>query len=171
MSFSDLAPIADLLAALGVMVTVAVLAYELHQTRRQTELSNWRDLLQTLVDYKGLTNNAEFAEFVERAHEDYDALSAADRRRFGLYLEQGVHIYGNFLKHNDSLPQKLAGLDDAIANSFTDMLTTPGGAAWYARTRGQGHFMPSTYKTIDDVLAAGRKPTDPRPPSPSQPKA
>jgi len=50
MSFADIAPIADCLAALGVMVTVAVLAYELHQTRKQTELSNRRDLLQTLDD-------------------------------------------------------------------------------------------------------------------------
>jgi len=160
MSFADIAPFADLLAALGVMVTVAVLAYEMHRTRKQTELSNWRDLLQTLVDYKGLTNNAEFAAFVERAHQDYGALSAADQRRFGMYLEQGIHIYGNFLKHNDSLPRKLEGLDDAVANYFHDMLATPGGAGWYAETRALGHFMPGTYATIDAILAAGRKPTD-----------
>jgi hypothetical protein len=160
MSVADIAPIADLLAALGVMVTVAVLAYELHQTRKQTELSNWRDLLQTLVDYKGLMNAPEFADFVERAHGDYDALSPGEKRRFGMYLEQGIHIYGNFLKHNDSLPRKLEGLDDAVSNYHHDMLTTPGGAAWYAETRSLGHFMPSTYETIDAILAAGRKSTD-----------
>lgn len=160
MSFSDIAPVADLLAALGVMITVAVLAYELHQTRKQTELSNWRDLLQTMVEYKGLTMDAEFAEFVDRAHLDYDALTLAEKRRFGMFLEQGIHIYGNFLKHNDSLPRKLEGLDDAVANYYHDMLATPGGAAWYAETRSLGHFMPGTYKTIDAILAAGRKPTD-----------
>lgn len=160
MTLAEFAPIADVLAALGVMVTVGVLAYEMRQTRRQTELSNWRDLLGTLTDYKGLTQDVEFAQLVERGHADYDALSAADKRRFGLYLEQGVHVYGNFLKHNTELPRKLEGLDDAVANYYIDMLTTPGGAAWLAQTRGLGHFMPATYRVIDEIISAGRKPTD-----------
>lgn len=160
MTLVEFAPIADVLAALGVMVTVAVLAYEMRQTRKQTELSNWRDLLGTLTEYKGLTQDAEFSDLVDRAHADYDALSSSDKRRFGLYLEQGVHVYGNFLKHNDSLPRKLEGLDDAVANYFIDMFTTPGGAAWLAETRGLGHFMPETYRTIDRILAAGRQVTD-----------
>jgi len=52
------------------------------------------------------------------------------------------------------------GLDGSVSFDHHDMLTTPGGAAWYAETRGLGHFMPSTYETIDAILAAWRKPTD-----------
>lgn len=160
MTLAEFAPIADVLAAVGVMVTVAVLAYEMRQTRKQTELANWRDLLGTLTDYKGLSQDAEFADLVERGHADYNALSPADQRRFGLYLEQGVHVYGNFLKHNTELPQKLEGLDDAVANYYIDMLTTSGGAAWWAQTRSLGHFMPGTYRVVDRIIAAGRKATD-----------
>ena len=43
------------------------------------------------------------------------SLSEAEKLSFGLYLEQGVHILGNFLKHNDSLPRKLVGLEQAEA--------------------------------------------------------
>ena len=161
MSLTELAGVADLVAALGVMLSVAVLAYEMHRNRKQAELANWRELLQTLIDYKGLTNDLVFADLVERGHADYDALTPSEQRAFGLYLEQGIHIFGNFLKHNDSLPRKLTGLDQAIANMYIDMLATPGGAAWWSGTRDRGHFMPATYRQIDGILAGGRKPTAP----------
>jgi hypothetical protein len=90
-----------------------------------------------------------------RAQADYDALSATDRMRFGLYLEQGIHIFGNFLKHNNSLPRKLEGLEDAVTNMFIDMLTTPGGSAWWAEAHERGRFMPSTYTIVNDHLAKG----------------
>ncbi len=160
MDLSSLGDIADIIAALAIVLSLAFVGYELHQNRTQAELSNWREVLQTLVDYKGLTNDAEFAEFVTRAHADHAALTEPEKLRFGLYLEQGVHIFGNFLKHNEALPKKLAGLEEAVGNMFVDMLTTPGGAAWWAETRGRGRFMPSTYRTVDALLAKGRRRTD-----------
>lgn len=158
MTISMIADWADLLAALAIFVSLVFVGFELHQNRTQAGLANWRDLLQTLVDYKGLTHDPELAELVARGHADLAALSDADRMRFTLYLEQGVHIFGNFLKHHAALPRKLHGLDDAVANMFVDMLTTPGGAAWWAKAKAQGRFMPSTYQTVDAILARGRRP-------------
>ncbi|MDG4648227.1 hypothetical protein P6F26_07205 [Roseibacterium sp. SDUM158017] len=158
MDLSVLGDIADVIAALAIILSLVFVGYELHQNRTQAELSNWREILQTLVDYKGLTNDPEFAEFVTRAHADYGDLSEAERLRFGMYLEQGVHIIGNFLKHNQALPKKLEGLEAAVASMFIDMLTTPGGAAWWAESRSRGRFMPATYRTVDDILEKGRPP-------------
>jgi hypothetical protein len=70
-------------------------------------LSNWRALLQTLVDYKGLTHDPDFAAFIPRAGRLRRPQRHGPKMRFGLYLEQGIHIIGNFLKHNNSLPRKL----------------------------------------------------------------
>ncbi len=94
MTLADFAPLADLLAALGVMVSVGVLAWKTHQSRKQAELSNWRELLESLVAFKGPTNDAEFADLVERGHTDYCALSPADKRRFGLYLSKASTCSG-----------------------------------------------------------------------------
>lgn len=152
MSLSDLSSIADIIAAGAIVFSLIFVGYELHLTRKQSELSNWRDVLSELTVYKSTTNDAEFAAFLVRAHQDYEALDPSDRMRFGLFLEQGVHIYGNFLKHNDSLPRKLAGLELAILNSLSEALTTPGGAAWWAEAHERGRFMPDTYRTIDALL-------------------
>jgi hypothetical protein len=153
MTLSLLADLADVVAAIAIVLSLIFVGYELHQNRTQAELSNWRALLDTLVDYKGLTHDPAFAEFVTRAHADYDALSDAEKMRFGLYLEQGIHIFGNFLKHNAALPRKLAGLEDAVTAMFADMLTTPGGSAWWEEAQGRGRFMPGTYVTVNDHLA------------------
>lgn len=159
MTLGLLANLADVIAAAAVILSLLFVGYELHQNRKQSELANWRELLETLVDYKGLTHDPAFAEFVTRAHADYEVLNEAEKLRFGLYLEQGIHVFGNFLKHNDALPRKLEGLEDAVTNMFVDMLTTPGGKAWWAEARARGRFMPSTYRIVDAHLAKGRVPT------------
>ena len=153
MSLSNIADIADLIAAAAIILSLIFVGYELHLTRKQSELSNWREVLQALTDYKSVTNDLEFAEFLVRAHRDYDALGEGEKMSFGLYLEQGVHIFGNFVKHNDSLPRKLVGLEQALTNMFAEMLTTPGGAAWWAEAHERGRFMPDTYRVVDDFLA------------------
>lgn len=157
MSLSLLADLADVVAAAAIVLSLIFVGYELQQNRKQAELANWRALLDTLVQYKGLTHDPAFAEFVTRAHADYDGLSDAEKLRFGLYLEQGVHIFGNFLKHNDTLPRKLAGLEEAVTVMFADMLTTPGGSAWWDKAQTQGRFMPGTYVVVNEHLARHAK--------------
>lgn len=152
MLLNQLAPMADILAALGVILSLVFLAYELRQNRKQSELSNWRDLLESLSNFKGLSNNLEFSEFLERAEQDYHALTPAEQRAFGMYLEQGIHIIGNFAKHNDTIPTKLVGMDGAIHSLLRDLLNTKGARAWWTETKPKGRFMPQTYVMVDAVL-------------------
>lgn len=152
MELSKIADFADILAAAGVILSLLFLAYELHMSRKQAELANWRDLLQTLSDYKGLTNDLTFSEFVERANQDYAVLTPAEQRSYGLYLEQGIHIWGNFLKHNDTVPRKLVGLEDAVYNSVGDMMGPPGARMWWEGSKPKGRFMPQTYVMVDEAL-------------------
>ncbi|NNE78840.1 MAG: hypothetical protein HKN18_01080 [Silicimonas sp.] len=152
MELSSFALIAEIVAAVAVIVSLLFVGYEVHQTRKQSELSNWRDVLQGMIDYKAATNDIGFADLISRGHADYDSLSAPEKLSFGLYLEQGIHVFGNFIKHNDSLPQKLQGLESAIGQSFCDLLTTPGGAAWWEDAQARGRFMPDTYQTTNRLI-------------------
>jgi hypothetical protein len=104
MTLSVLADFADIIAALAIILSLIFVGYELHQNRTQAELSNWRELLQTLVDYKGLTHdrNSRRSSCARRPTMTRSAPLTACA--IGHYLEQGIHIIGNFLKHNNSLP-------------------------------------------------------------------
>ena len=150
---SHIADIADLIAAAAIIVSLLFVAYEVRLNRKQAELTNWREALAMLVAFKVRAIDSEFADVVVRGHRDFEALSEAEQLSFGMYLEEGVHSIGNFLKHNDSLPRKLVGLDLAIMNMFADLLMTSGGAFWWAEAHLQGRFMPETYRVIDEMLA------------------
>ena len=150
---SQIAVFSDVIAAFAIIVSLWFVAYEVRLNRKQAELTNWRETLVMMVDFKAQTNDLEFADLVVRGQRDFEALSEAEQLSFAMYLEQGVHMLGSFLKHNDSLPSKLVGIEIAIINLFTDLLTTPGGAAWWAEAHKQGRFMPETYRVTDALLA------------------
>ncbi len=152
MTLQELAQFADVCAAAAIVVSLAFVGYEVRMNRRQSELTNWQALIVSLTDYKGLTNDREFAAFVTRAHESYEALSPADRLSFGQYMEQGVHIYTNFFKHNDALPQRIDGLDEAIGNCLREMLTTPGGRVWWTENQVRKRFRQGTYAQVNRLL-------------------
>jgi hypothetical protein len=158
---STIADIADLIAAAGVIGSLLFLGFELRAQNRETSLSNWRQLLESLTAFKATTNDPQMADLVIRGHADYHALSPAEQLAYGNWLEQGIHIIGNFDKHIDTVPGKLRGLDHAVHNLMLDHLGTPGARAWWAATKPRGRFMPATVDTIDRMQEEGRVPVGP----------
>lgn len=157
MTLAQIADYADLIAALGVMLSILFVAYEMHQSNREAKLSNWRQLLSSLSQYKGLTQDMALSELIERGHADYHALTGPEKRTYGNYLEQGIHIIGNFSKHSGTIPGELKGLEGAIDNSLRDLLNHPGALTWWEEGRPKGKFMPQTYRNIDRILGIDGK--------------
>ena len=153
MSLAVLADIADLLAALGVIASLLFLALEVRRTNRDTRQANWRALLDSYREFKGLTNDLEFAAFIMRAREDYRALTPAERLSFEHYQEQGIHVMGNFFKHASTMPGQLTGLTEAVEVCMAEHLQGPGTRDWYADNKARGRLMPATYRNIDAILA------------------
>jgi hypothetical protein len=158
---TTLAGIADLLAAAGVIGSLIFLGVQLRDQNRETGLNNWRELLVTLTDFKGITNDPRMAELVVRGHADYQALSAAERLSFGMYLEQGIHIIGNFDKHSGTVPGQMKDLHYPVQNLMLDHIATPGARAWWAESKPKGRFLPATAATIDRLQAEGVEPIGP----------
>ena len=150
---SQIAVVSDLIAAAAIIVSLIFVAYEVRLNRKQAELTNWRETLVMMVEFKSRTNDLAFADLVVRGHRDYGTLNEAEKLSYSMYLEQGVHMMGNFLKHNDSLPRKLVGIEIALINHFADLLTTPGGAVWWEEAHKTARFMPETYRVTDALLA------------------
>lgn len=156
-----LAAIADLVAAAGVIGSLLFLAIQLREQNRETGLSNWRELLVTLTNYKAATNDPALADLVVRGNADYHALSPSEKLTFGLYLEQGIHIIGNFEKHSGTVPRMMKDLNLAVQNMMLDHLGTPGARAWWAESKPKGRFMPATVRNIEAAQAEGRVPVGP----------
>jgi len=153
MTLSQAANIADLIAALGVIGSLLFLAFELRLSNKETRMSNWRQLLDSFRDYKAITNDVSFSDLIERGNTSYDGLTAAEKRSYGQYLEQGIHVIGNFSKHRGGIPVELSGLQAAVGNSLLDLLNNRGAQQWYAEYKPKGKLMPETFRNIDEMLA------------------
>jgi hypothetical protein len=156
-----LADIADLLAAVGVIGSLVFLGVQLREQNRETGLKNWRELLVNLTEFKGLTNDPYMADLVTRGNADYAGLSAAEKLSYGLYLEQGIHIIGNFEKHTGSIPRQMADLRYPVHNLMLDLLSPQGAREWWAESKPRGRFLPATVKTIERMQAEGARPIGP----------
>ena len=155
MSLSQIGSIADILAAVGVICSLLFLAYELRISNRETRMANWRQLLDSFREYKAVTNDLALSEVIERGAADYHALAPHEKRSFGQYLEQGIHVIGNFSKHSWTMPNELVGLETATRNSMLELLNTPGARQWWAEYKPKGKLMPETYRVVDAILADG----------------
>lgn len=156
MSITVMANIADLLAAMGVIASLLFLGAELRRSNRDTRQANWRELLDSYRDFKAVTNDLKFAEFLVRARADYHALTPAEKISFDHYQEQGVHVMSNFFKHDGTVPDELEGLEVVVGNCLFEHLDAPGARAWLEENKTRGRLMPGTYARIDAVLARGR---------------
>ena len=156
-----LADIADLLAAAGVIGSLIFLGLQLREQNRETGLNNWRELLVTLTDFKGITNDPYMADLVVRGHENYHALSQTEQLSYGLYLEQGIHIIGNFEKHSGTVPSQMKDLHFPVRNLMLDHIGTPGARAWWKESKPLGRFLPATVEMIDRLQAPGQRPQGP----------
>ena len=153
----SVADIADLVAAFAVVASLLFLATELRRSNRDTRQANWRALLDSYRDFKALTNDLAFAEFIMRARREYPDLTDAERLSFEHYQEQGIHVMGNFFKHASTMPGELVGLSDAVEVCMREHLEGPGARAWYADNKKRGRLMPATYRNIDAILARADK--------------
>lgn len=158
---SQIADIADLIAAAGVIASLLFLAFELRVQNRETGLANWRQLLESLTHFKAVTNDPYMADLVTRGQVDYHELTPSEQLAFGLYLEQGIHIIGNFDKHTGTIPAQMKHLHLAVHNLLLDLLNNPGARTWWAEAKPKGRFMPRTASTIEKALAFDAKPIGP----------
>ena len=153
MTLSQMADIADLIAALGVIGSILFLAFELRHSNEETRMANWRQLLDSIREFKAITNDVSFSELIERGNTSYESLSAAEKRSYGQYLEQGIHVIGNFTKHRGGIPKQFSGLQDAVSKSLLDLLESEGARQWYQESKPKGKLMAETYRTIDGLLS------------------
>jgi len=158
MSLNQLADIADLIAALGVIGSLLFLAFELRLSNKETRMANWRQLLDSFREYKAVTNDVAFSELIERGNNSFNNLNAAEQRSYGQYLEQGIHVIGNFSKHRGGIPAELQGLQLAVSNSLVDLLNTQGGRQWYDAYKPKGKLMPETFRIIDAMFEKSSDP-------------
>jgi hypothetical protein len=156
MTLSILSEISQIVASLGVIVSLLFVAMELRKNTAQSRLSNYSDLVNRYNAVYAATNDIRMSELVIRGRKSYTALNDAEKLSFGHYLEQICIANESSLVYDDSLVHQ-KGLSSTLwAKHIRFHLGFPGAREWFDEFERQRGF-PETYMgAIHSVLDGDR---------------
>jgi hypothetical protein len=82
---SNLADVADLLAAAGVIASLLFVAYEVRRNTREVKRTNWESTVDRFNALWSRTTSCELADVIARGRENYEALTPSEQISFGNY--------------------------------------------------------------------------------------
>jgi len=159
MTLSELSEVSQVVASLGVIVSLVFVALELRKNTAQSKLSNYSDLINRYITVYAITNDADMSELIVRGRQSYMALSEAEKLSFGHYLEQICAANESSLIYDDSVVHQ-KGLSSTLwAKHIRYHLGFPGAREWFEEFEQQRGFPPTYMSAIHSVLA-GDRPSD-----------
>jgi len=131
MTLSQFADIADLLAALGIVVTLGFLAYEMRQNAEQARLTNWHSTLDAIRGHKRRTDDLALSDVIDRGRQDFDALSGAEKIAFGYWMEEWCQAMEGLLVANRAAVHRQDQMKRAASGNYKAMFRHPGCRQWW----------------------------------------
>jgi len=88
MSLTEIASLADTIAAIGVIASLLLVARQVRQNTEQMKLANWGSLVDRYSTVYSHTNDIDLANLVAKGRKSYRDLTEGEKISFGHYLEQ-----------------------------------------------------------------------------------
>ena len=136
MNWDAIGAVAELLAAIGVIVSLIYLAVQVRRNTHIQRAANLRDIATELaMTIRCTAANPELASLVLRGLADLDALDPVERYRFDSYIYAFVANFERALsdaRYGDYPEEQLA----PMRVSIVEHLSTRGGRAWWEQRSG-----------------------------------
>jgi hypothetical protein len=152
MTLSALASISEIVASLGVIISLIFVALELRKNTAQSKLSNYSDMINRYNSVYAITNDIGMSELIVRGRQSYAALSDAEKLSFGHYLEQVCIANESSLVYDESVVHQ-KGLSKTLwAKHIRFHLGFPGAREWFNEFEQQRGFPPTYMSAIHSVI-------------------
>ncbi len=150
MNWDAVGALAETFGAIAVVSTIAYLAIQIRDSRRNAELtavdtvmSGWNQAIQALGESK------EIASLIQRALADYNELEQAEKFVFHTRMDAVINAYFKGSSYDD---RGLWDLPSEIETAVLRLILSPGGTQWW---EGAGEVYPNRDK-INQLLEAQR---------------
>lgn len=148
MNWDALGATAELLGALGVIITLGYLARQMRQASAVTGASNYWQLTSQMSDFMNLlATDAELMEIYQRGIVSYLGLSELDRARFHMLISGLVNKYQVMYQLRDR-GQLDADLYEDMFSGVLELLSVSGVQEWW---REQGHWFAESFRRFVDA--------------------
>lgn len=162
MTLSNVANIADLVAALGIILSLLLVASEMRKNNAQARLSNWHSVLAALREHKRRTDVGEMADVLARGREDYDSLKPGEKIMFGQWMEELLQANEGLLQFRDASIIPREQLVRTATANFRWHFAFPGCRAWW-RDSGLSDRWPNVLASaINDAVTYNERGSTPR---------
>ena len=155
MSWDLAAILAQIVAALAVVISVAYLAQQIKAQTRESRLNATRELAQ---DFRNLvaevSGDEDLFALFRRSMNDYDSLDEEERARIHMYfysrlfgLHEQVHLH---LRHKNIDTMFL----ESIQNRFSELIQIEGFRSWWKRNY---YIYTSEFQTyVGEIISANK---------------
>jgi hypothetical protein len=153
MGISNLADVADLVAALGVIGSLVFVGLQIRRNARETRLSNFQAVAIEATNWaKDVAASEELTRLYERGLHAYDDLAAAERGRFNL-LMMGILIIIelSFIQHSRRLQSEVKG--NPPHRQLSSLIDREGFVTWWQTDR-RIELGDEMISRIDEMIAA-----------------
>ena len=131
MEFSDWSVIAEVVSAVGIIITLGYLGLQVHQNTRQEEFQGLQTaILRFLNNFDSITKTKEDAEVFRIGLNYFENLPAADQGSFHSKMHSLLHGFHSvwILHRSGALPEyELV----AMRRIYVELLMSPGGNQWW----------------------------------------
>jgi hypothetical protein len=132
MNFSDWSVVADIVSALGIILTLVYLAIQIRQNTRQKKLQGLQEATELFLhSYEQVSATVEDAEVFRKGLNDFDSLSTNEKACFHSKIHSLVTGFDSIwnLYMNGLLPENEFV---AMRAMFISMLASPGAQRWWS---------------------------------------
>jgi hypothetical protein len=153
MSFQQLSEVAQMVASVGVVLSLIFVGLQIKQNTRALQRAEHNSTMeQWTVIRQAIAQNRDIAELMTTGLQGERALDAADQLRLEQMLQENAwaafHIWDR--TQRGIFPK---GTFEATGGALLETLfTTPGGATWWRKAKHVG-FHPGFVSDVDAVLA------------------
>lgn len=152
MSFSDLANLADVLAALGVIASLLFVGIEIRKNTSQTRLSNWQTVIGGFRDQWSRTHDRELADLLSKGRRSYRDLTDGEKITFGHYLEELCLTYETMAELAGKQIREPGTVRDMYQRHMQFHFGFPGTREWLDEFESQRGFPPEMSSRIHEAL-------------------
>ena len=146
MNWEAIGTIAEVIGAIGVIVTLVYLAHQIRDNTKQSKLSSIRAINASTDSAFEPIYIPENTRIWTSGLAAPNALDEAEQHVFSLLMARLIASFDatTYQYEQGALPSQLY---DGYAAFFSSFVATPGGAAWYARNRDL--FLNETKNRLD----------------------
>lgn len=148
----DVAPLADLFAAIGVILTLFLVYFELRRGNRDARMAHWYKNMEAYREFYALTDNLEIATIVVKGRMSIDQLTETEYLIFDSYIRRCILSFNHFRRNTAQIVEHKNEALKVVSANLKRELDYPGIRAWWQLNRTRTPFAKSTVDWVDQTL-------------------